>query len=441
MDHLYKIVFLSVLLWGLPLQAQTPFPEMPPPDSTRELGSGVWYSHTYMPRQRWSIHVIKVDLTNRNVGIGLGKGLELMSGLEQVHRIAHRFDSLHPDLRVLAAVNANFWKSGTNHPMGPTVIDGEILANRQYKNWSSIAISGDKRVHIDNFRLKTSIITSSGLIPVKRFNYRTDSSSAVVYTKYFGDSVPYIDTVGIWEASRDTITDDSETALISKMDSIWSTSPESGTLKIQFEYLRPPIVNGILPCVITLVDTGFVRIPDDGGVISFGSGQFPALSSLFVGDTFSLESRLDPLLPGPVQFMCGGTPRILRDGEISVEWREEGLKKSRFVLGRYGRSSMGISADGDTLILLTVEPYNRHKRRRGTSLGNLARLLRHFGAYNGMNFDGGSSTTMLVEGKTVCPLSGNRGNRKITTTLMIYERQSRVTQGDIPSMRKLKRIN
>lgn len=59
------------------------------------------------------------------------------------------------------------------------------------------------------------------------------------------------------------------------------------------------------------------------------------------------------------------------------------------------RTGIGLSKDKKTLILLTVDG-----RQSGTSLGmgtrELGDMLRHFGARDGMNMDGGGSTTMVL---------------------------------------------
>jgi len=426
------------------LQAQPDPITAIPPDSSRHLAPGVLYTHAYIPKTRLSVHTLHIAMRNPQVGIRVGKGLEHISGLEQAHSIMHRYDSTVQGLRVVAGSNANFWKAGTIHPMGPTVSDGNLLIARQYKNWSSVAFTDRGTAIIDTFRMDVEMETRLGTIPVSRLNRRVDSTEVVLYTRYFGHSVPFIDTLGIREASRDTVTDDSEAAIdtliMAKMDSVWSISPESGTLKLQFTYLYPPAANTRIPCRVTALDTGFVPIPQRGGVISFGKGPFPLFSSLFVGDTFALASRLQPIVPAPVMQMTGGTPRIVRDGAVSVEWEEEGLRKTRFVEGRYGRTAIGISRGGDSLIVMTVEPYNRRHRRRGVSLEALAKLLIARGAWQGMNLDGGSSATMVVEGQTRVPLSGNRGSRKISTALMIFERLGIVTGRDFPKIRKIMRL-
>ncbi|MBN1448087.1 MAG: phosphodiester glycosidase family protein [Bacteroidetes bacterium] len=410
----------------------------------RTLAKGVQYSHVFIPKDRLSVHTLTIDLSNTRVGVRLGKGLDHIAGLERVHSILHRYDSAVAGVRVLGGINANFWKAGTIHPMGPTVSDGEMLIAGKYRNWPSVAFTDHGKVLIDTFHMNVSLETRLGSIPVARVNRRVDSSEVVLYTTFYGPSVPYIDTLGIREASRDTITDDSETnidtLILAHMDSVWSVSPESGTLKLQFMYLYPSLANTRIPCRVTALDTGFVAIPEGGGVISFGKGPFPLFSSLFVGDTFSIASRLDPMVDEPVVQMTGGTPRIVRDGKVNVEWVEAGLTKIRFVEGRYGRSSLGISRNGDTLILMTVEPYNRRQGRRGVSLAALAELLIARGAWHGINLDGGSSATMVVEGETRVPLSGNRGSRKISTALMVFERLGILTNRDFPKVRKIMRL-
>lgn len=429
--HPAVLLFLFSIFISATSPAQ-PRPDVAlPADSSRIVAQGVRYSHSYVAKSRLSVHWLTIDLNNPGVAVRVGKGLEHISGLERVYSILRRYDSLHANVRAVGGTNANFWKAGTLHPMGPTVSDGELLVADKYKNWSSIAIGESGAVRIDTFDMDITMRTRLGDIPVMRLNRRVDSAEVVLYTGFFGTSVPFIDTTGIREASRDTITDETEAAIdtmiMAMMDSVWSISPESGTLKLQFRYLQPARANADVECVVTDLDTGFVAIPENGGVISFGRGPFPLFSGLFVGDRFILSSRLVPAFPQPVLQMTGGTPRILRDGKVSVEWVEEGLTKVRFVNGHYGRSAVGISRGGDTLIMMTVEPYNRRARTRGATLETLGHLMLARGAWNAMNLDGGSSATMVLEGETPVPRGGNRGSRKISTTLMVYERTGTVT--------------
>jgi hypothetical protein len=394
--------------------------DIPEENKNVTLAPGVVYTLQYHPKSRWSVHTVTVDLTRNDLDVHLGKGLENIAGLERVQSIMHRRDSLNLKSHSVAGINASYWEAGTHYPIGPTVIDGQILINEQHHRWSSLAMTKEGALFLDQFSMQTEVRTRYGILPITRFNHRHDSLSRVIYTPYFGNTVPFLDTAIIALASRDTITDDSEIeTLTSMIDSMLQLSQESGTLKVQFEILKPMMANTIIPCRITSIDTGVVAIPQSGGVLSFGKGPFPLFFSLFVGDTFSLVSRLDPVVPAPVALMASGTPRLVRDGHISVEWQEEGLRKLRFVNGRFARSAVGISKDGKKLILMTVEASNRRGRRTGVSLPELARLMVDRGAYHAMNFDGGGSATMVIGDETVAPRSGSRYSRKISTSLFI----------------------
>lgn len=389
----------------------------------RRIGHGVTYSMQVYPRTRWKVHTVIADISDPSVGIHLEKGLSHIAGLERVADIAHRCDSIHRDLKVIAGVNANFWSAGSNYPIGPTAIDGQVLTGHKHRNWSAVAITETDDVHINNFSVRTEIVTRLGSMPVSLFNRRSDSASLVLYTPFFGSSVPYIDSADVFARSKDTLTDDSEldSASVQMLDSLYAVNPENGTLKIQYEMMEPPKVNTSLRCRITAIDTGLVAVPRNGGVLSFGKGAFPLFFSLFVGDTFRLSTRLDPVVPEPVTYMTSGTPRLVRNGKVSVEWQQEGLRKVRFVVGRYARTAFGVSRDGKRIILITVESTSRRSGRRGISLRDLARLMVDRGAYNAVNFDGGSSATMVLGHETVAP-AGTRPSRKISTAFLIVDK-------------------
>ena len=58
------------------------------------------------------------------------------------------------------------------------------------------------------------------------------------------------------------------------------------------------------------------------------------------------------------------------------------------------------------------------------SLHELARFMIKKGAYQAMNFDGGSSATMVVNHNTVVPPGSGAYSRKVANALMIVEHPS-----------------
>ncbi len=59
----------------------------------------------------------------------------------------------------------------------------------------------------------------------------------------------------------------------------------------------------------------------------------------------------------------------------------------------------------------------------GMSLVEFADLMLASGAYQGMNLDGGGSTTLVIDGKIVNAPSDPTGERPIGNCLLLYERK------------------
>ncbi|MCX6956841.1 MAG: phosphodiester glycosidase family protein [Verrucomicrobia bacterium] len=73
-----------------------------------------------------------------------------------------------------------------------------------------------------------------------------------------------------------------------------------------------------------------------------------------------------------------------------------------FILTAHPRTAVGVSKDGRYLLMLTIDG-RQASYSAGATLGDVADWLRRFGAYHGLNLDGGGSTAMvkLEAGKAV----------------------------------------
>lgn len=126
--------------------------------------------------------------------------------------------------------------------------------------------------------------------------------------------------------------------------------------------------------------------------------------------------------PGPFQVkpdwrgfrtvLCAG-PRLLTRGEVTVNARAEGFRDPA-VLGSAARSAVAWRPDG-VLILLTVHAP--------ISLRNLAYVCRHLGAVEAMALDGGSSSGLYADGRTL-----TRPARSLSNILVVYSSQARFRQ-------------
>ncbi len=58
----------------------------------------------------------------------------------------------------------------------------------------------------------------------------------------------------------------------------------------------------------------------------------------------------------------------------------------------------------------------------GVTIVELAELMKEFGAWDALNFDGGGSTTMVVQGRIVNAPSDPLGEREIASGLLLVRR-------------------
>ena len=120
--------------------------------------------------------------------------------------------------------------------------------------------------------------------------------------------------------------------------------------------------------------------------------------------------------PSP-ETAIGGGPRILRNGEISIEMSRENFGPGRaFYIknSRHPRSAVGIDPTAKILFLVVVE--GRSEKSRGMNLEELSQLLDSLGATEAMAFDGGRSVSMYTGGEVVV-----KGDRQMADALGVFQ--------------------
>lgn len=139
-------------------------------------------------------------------------------------------------------------------------------------------------------------------------------------------------------------------------------------------------------------------IPKDGSVLILPD-EHPAIKKLAPGITADVSLRTVPDW-SDVQSALAGGPRILENGRVVDRQAEENFNPGNEKLYDFApRTGAGVTKDGQ-LILVTVDG-RQPGISEGVSLEQLGRLLKRFGAVDGLNFDGGGSTQMVIEGEYV----------------------------------------
>lgn len=106
------------------------------------------------------------------------------------------------------------------------------------------------------------------------------------------------------------------------------------------------------------------------------------------------ETQVDASsLPNGTEGVISGRPLLVRSGNVETFDCNDTLA---FPCTRGPRTAVGISADGNTMWLVVVNGWQ--SASHGLTASELAQFIRSRGAFNAVAFDGGASSTMVING-------------------------------------------
>ena len=144
---------------------------------------------------------------------------------------------------------------------------------------------------------------------------------------------------------------------------------------------------------------------EPGTVVLSGHGvNAAALASLRLGDHVSLTQTLGSNAADRAQVLVSGGPLLVEQGRVQVRTAEEQMAPD-IARGRAPRTALGLKKDG-TLLLLVLD--GRSATSSGLTLEELAQYLVKLGAESAVNFDGGGSSEMVINGRIVNKPSDGR---------------------------------
>lgn len=158
--------------------------------------------------------------------------------------------------------------------------------------------------------------------------------------------------------------------------------------------------------VAGMVSSGKVLLSADPSAVTLVVGARvdtevrSALQTLTPGDSADFQIETTPAAWNDFPTILGAGPRLIENGTIKVTHIEEEFRPD--VLARGPRTTLGIDREGN-LIILIIEAW--HDKIRGMTLDAVAAELQRAGAVEGINLDGGSSTTLVVNNNPVTHLS------------------------------------
>jgi uncharacterized protein (TIGR03382 family) len=115
--------------------------------------------------------------------------------------------------------------------------------------------------------------------------------------------------------------------------------------------------------------------------------------------------------------VVSGHPWILDQGNVIAF-----TSSSSLCTTRNPRTAVGMSKDGQTLIVMVVD--GRSTASAGMTCGELAAELKSLGAWNATNLDGGGSSTMYVQGAGIVNSPSDGSERVVGNHLAIFAPKS-----------------
>jgi exopolysaccharide biosynthesis protein len=370
---------------------------------SEQLASGIVHRRFVANQGPFTIHVIEVNLKRADIAVTSAHAMGSLRGREQTTAMVARRRAAGSD--VLAAVNADFFDLKTGENENNQVVDGEVLKavpitdspfDSLHTVHSQFAVTCDGHPLIERFTFAGAVLTpppAVAILPLDAVNFRPRADATVLYTAAYG-TTPGDSTARLTVELPLRVADRRGDTLLLQT----AGSPHSG---------------------------GGLTIPAGQAVLS-GSGTAAEIvrrlgGSLAGGAPLRVVTAFVPKR-GRLCTLVGGWPRLVVDGRSiadSVD-RLEGTFP-RFSVTRHPRTAVGFSRDSSTLYLITVD--GRSESSSGMSLAELASLMQTLGVTQGLNLDGGGSTTLVVRGQVVNHPSDSTGERRVGNALLITKRR------------------
>jgi len=343
---------------------------------------GVTFQRNRMMTERGmlDVHVLLVDLNEPYIRVE-----PVTSGNEHGRR--ETTSSLLRNAGAIGGINADFFGLAGAYSVhfGPLALDGKLLASNTYTNYRGNEFA-TFFIDMNNNPFFQYIRSDVRFYNNGRSNVSISTYNSVGHT---------LD----WPVVVDRLVMD-----------------DTSGLNRRFNNLTKIVVDsGFITQVSGRGET--VTIPENGYVLVLPASMAYRARYFSVGDTARLEfSNNMSINFANIQTAIGGGGLILSSGELV---NDSGVAPA----GRHPRSAVGVSRDGNRLILMTVDGRNHSV---GATHAEMGYLLRRYGAYDAMHFDGGGSTTLVTstrgENHRVANTVSEASERRVINALGVFDR-------------------
>lgn len=366
--------------------------------SVDEVYPGVIHKQIINVDDTLFINVLKIDLENDDYFLQAVKADDSLLGRETVSAMVERLEDSGND--IISAINSDFFIiTEGGEPENNLVINSQFAkgtpeTDSGYDTFdnthSQFAITENGKPEIGRFDFDGKLILNNeSEFRVNRINSRTDSATITIYNFYQGSKTPEADSTENLELRLKPI--------YSKEDTNFYT-------------------------VSKFLDSkGENEIEIDEIILSTNYDMADSLNKyLNIGDTIKTILKFSPDI-GRIFTATGGWGKIVEGGKniaSKVDSKEGTFTKFSEV--KHPRTGIGISEDSNYIYFVTVD--GRQESSSGATLEEFARIMIDEDIYEGLNFDGGGSTTMVVDGEIVNHPSDKNGEREVGVGLVLVKK-------------------
>ncbi|MEK7432352.1 MAG: phosphodiester glycosidase family protein [Cyanobacteriota bacterium] len=309
---------------------------------------------------------------------------------------------LAKDFNALAGINGGYFSSKIKSPLGLLLANGELIAQPWY-NRSSLIINKDNSFEIKNIDLN---------IFLKISNFQDDNNSNPF------DSSEVVKPINIKNDKS------------IKVNSYNLPPKEDQIVVFNYNFMKSYYNKNLNPLKKDKEQTYFFIDPKTNeikynpeenikGFYVYAEGKGKENLDKYINQNIKCEVVINYSEPiNNVLYAIGGGPTLIKNGLINITSEQEKFKAD-ITDGKAPRTALGL-LNNNKILIIVVD--GRQKTSKGMTLDEVANYLKKYNVISAINFDGGGSSSMYLDGKIINSFSDNK-ERVISNGLFIFDKE------------------
>lgn len=353
---------------------------------------GISYHNDKVTKVPWSIHVLKIDRSRKDLGFFAAHGRDKVLG---VALLAQQARAVPPEVgRAIAGVNGDFYirdnPTYAGDPRGLQILNGDLISA---PDTVCVWFDAGGNPHLDEVKGQFQVTWPKGGKTPFGLNQQRPSRLAILYTPTYGPST---------RANGGL-----ELVLDKEGSSPWLPLQASQTYRAKIRELQT---------------NGNTRLagPTNIMVLSIPPPLLASVGELAPGAVLEISTATTPDLKGVKTAIAGG-PALIKGGKaFSLKDPPPGTGNNYSERSKYERHPRSAVGWSPTHVYLVTVDGRQPGLSVGMKLAELAEYMANLGCTDAMNFDGGKSAQMWMTGQIMN--SPAQGEDTVANSLLVIRK-------------------